>query len=91
DELHRLMPPHLFNCRKICVANKRQADAMYFSRISTSALARFLRDQQWPEALRDFVRTREEPLGHLLWDVGIDFRAIEGRATTVKSGVYGSF
>ncbi|MRG94999.1 hypothetical protein [Polyangium spumosum] len=91
DALHRLMPAHLFNCRKICVANKRHADAMYFSRIPTPALSRFLRDHQWPGALQDFVRTRDEALGHLLWDVGIDFRAIDGRATTIKSGIYGSF
>ena len=91
DALHRLMPPHLFNCKKICVANKRNADAMYFSRIPTPALSRFLRDHQWPDALQDFVRTREDLLGHLLWDVGIDFRAIDGRATTIKSGIYGSF
>lgn len=91
DALHRLMPPHLFNCRKICVANKRRADAMYFSRIPTFALSRFLRDQAWPEGIREFVRTREDELGHLLWDVGIDFQAKDGEATVIKSGIYGSF
>lgn len=91
DGLHLLMPPHLFNCRKICVANKRSSDAMYFSRIGTPALTRFLSDQRWPSPLRDFVATRQDELSHLLWDVGVDFKAIAGQATPVKTGIYGSF
>lgn len=91
DQVHHLMPPHLFDCRKICVANKRHADALYFSRISTAALARFLGDHRWPAPLRDFVATRPDELNHLRWDVGVDFRAIDGRATPVKTGLYGSF
>ncbi len=91
DRLERLMPPHLFNCRKICVANKRRADALYFSRVTTRALMRFLEDQGWPEELSAFVDGREKELNHLLWDVGIDFRATDGGATPVKTGIYGSF
>lgn len=91
DRLERLMPPHLFNCRKICVANKRQTDSLYFSRVTTRALMRFLVDHGWPEQLHGFVADREEKLNHLLWDVGVDFRAESGVATPVKTGIYGSF
>lgn len=91
DGLHQLMPPHLFQCRKICVANKREADALYFSRITTPALARFLRDHRWPDALQRYVDGRDDELNHLRWDVGVDFRAVDGRATPLKTGIYGSF
>jgi hypothetical protein len=91
DGLHHLLPPHLFQCAKLCVAHKRGCDALYFSRITTRALARFLRDQGWPEALVEFVRSREGDLNHLLWDAGIDFASVEGRATVLKSGIYGTF
>lgn len=91
DALQRLMPPQLFNCHKICVANKRHTDALYFSRITTSALARFLADHQWPEPLQTFARGHADELGHLLWDVGLDFQRRDDHATPVKSGIYGSF
>ncbi len=91
DRVSRLMPPHLFDCWRICVANKRAADALYFSRIATPSLARFLGEQSWPAALTTWVRGREAELNHLQWCVGLDFRGVDGRATTVKSGVYGTF
>jgi len=91
DALQRLMPPGLFNCHRICVANKRRSDALYFSRIPVAALRRFLADQRWPAPLQEHLRAHEDALGHLLWDVGLDFHARDGRATPSKSGVYASF
>jgi hypothetical protein len=91
DALQKLMPPGLFNCHKICVANKRNTDALYFSRISGGALRRFLADHHWPEALQTFARHHADALGHLLWDVGVDFQRRHDRATPIKSGIYGSF
>lgn len=64
---------------------------MYFSRVTTQALTRFLRDQRWPSLLAEYVRTREDELNHLLWDVGVDFRSVDGVATPTKTGIYGSF
>lgn len=91
DALQRLMPPQLFHCHKICVANKRSSDALYFSRISGNALMRFLADHEWPQPLRTFVSDHADALGHLLWDVGLDFQRRDGRATPIKTGIYGSF
>lgn len=91
DALQKLMPPQLFNCHKICVANKRTSDALYFSRITTSALSKFLADHRWPEPLQTFARDHADDLGHLLWDVGLDFQRRDDHATPIKSGLYGSF
>jgi len=91
ERLVDVLPPHLFDCHRICVANKRRSDALYFSRIRTPALLRFLEEQRWPEALSRFAKTRADELDHLLWDVGIDYVAKDGRATPTKTGIYGSF
>ena len=91
DALQKLMPPQLFNCHKICVANKRTSDALYFSRVTTSALSKFLADHRWPEPLQTFARDHADDLGHLLWDVGLDFQRRDDHATPIKSGLYGSF
>jgi hypothetical protein len=91
DPLQQLMPPQLFNCHKICVANKRRSDALYFSRITTSALSKFLADHRWPTPLQAFTHSHADALGHLLWDVGIDFQRRDDHATPIKSGIYGSF
>ncbi len=92
--LAALMPPPLFRCGRICVANKRGSDALYFSRIPTAPLRWFLDRHAWPEPLRRFASAASAGarFGHLLWDVGVDFRSTEGGAPAVhKTGVYGSF
>ena len=90
--LAALLPPPLFRCGRICVANKRFSDALYFSRIPTAALRWFLDRHGWPDPLQRFVAQNGPDLGHLLWDVGVDFRSEGGRPPEVeKMGVYGSF
>lgn len=89
--LAQLIPPSLFRCTRICVANKRRADAVYFSRITTSALLEFLGTHRWPAALVAFVRESESDLAHLLWDVGADFSREGDAVVTRKTGVYGTF
>ena len=90
--LAALMPPPLFRCGKICVANKRTSDAIYFSRIPTAPLRWFLDRHGWPAPLQRFVSGAGAGLGHLLWDVGVDFRSARGGELSVgKTGVYGSF
>ncbi len=92
ERLAELLPPPLFRCHRLCVANKRASDALYFSRIPTQALRWFLEREAWPEPLRQFVGASGGEFAHLLWDVGLDFRAGEdGRLETGKTGVYGSF
>jgi len=87
--LAELMSPSLRRCHRVCVSNKRHADAMYFSRITTSAAAAFCRQHGWPAALTRFVESGE--LDHLQWDVGVDFSSVDGALTIGKTGIYGSF
>ncbi len=92
SHLAALMPPQLFRCGKICVANKRTSDALYFSRIPTAPLRWFLERNAWPEPLRRFVKEAGARFDHLLWDVGVDFRGTaSGEPEIGKTGVYGSF
>jgi hypothetical protein len=91
DSLAVLLPPSLFRCGRLCVANKRTSDALYASRIPTRALREFLERQSWPEPLRRFVAHTAPEFDHLLWDVGLDFRRAEHGPVTHKTGVYGSF
>ncbi|EYF01752.1 hypothetical protein [Chondromyces apiculatus] len=91
DGVAALMPPPLRRCGKVCVANKRSSDAVYFSRIRTPDLAWFLRTHAWPEEMTALVGGRAMELDHLLWDVGVDFDRAGGVLTARKTGVYGSF
>src|SRR5690606_34580340 len=53
--LARILPPEFLNAHRVCLANKRRADATYASRIPTPALRRFLARHPFPEPLRAFV------------------------------------
>lgn len=90
--LAEILPPPLLRCHRVCVANKRGADAVYFSRIDLAALRFFLQARGWPEPLTRFVTERKAGLDHLRWCVGIDFKGgAEGAVELGKSGIYGSF
>lgn len=91
DRLADLIPPHLFRCNRICVANKQRTDAIYFSRIPTGALSQVLTEHAWPEALSGFIADNAPDLDHLLWDAGVDFGREGGELRVYKTGVYGSF
>jgi hypothetical protein len=92
ENLATLVPPHLFRCAgRVCVANKRTCDALYFSRVDSLVLGRFMRDRAWPAVLRGLVEDHAADLDHLLWDVGVDFRASDAGPRVVRSAVYGSF
>jgi hypothetical protein len=75
----------------MCVANKRAADAVYYSRVGSRAARDFLVREGWPDALLRFFDAHAHDLGHLLWDVGIDFARTTGDLRVDKSGIYGSF
>jgi hypothetical protein len=91
-DLAAILPPRLFRCGRLCVANKRASDAVYFSRIPTGALQWFMDRHAWPEPLRRLIASAPERWSHLLWDVGTDFRSEGGGAPQVwKTGIYGSF
>ena len=91
DNLGALMPPHLFRCGRLCVANKRSADALYFSRIGGRAARAFAAAQNYPGEIVRFFDTNAAELDHLLWDVGVDFRGDDGPLRVTKTSLYGSF
>jgi hypothetical protein len=88
DDLYR---PELRECHTICLANKRTCDTIYFSGVNIDQLLFFLGWQQYPEAYRQFVEERHHELDHLLYDVGVDYRANNGTIEFVKHGFYGVF
>jgi hypothetical protein len=89
--LATLVPLSLLRCHRLCVANKRSADAIYASRIPTRALLDFMARTSWPRELRGFVERYESELDLLLWDVGLDFSGQGGTLWVRKSSLYGSF
>ncbi|MBX3248093.1 MAG: hypothetical protein KF901_13020 [Myxococcales bacterium] len=89
--LAHVLPPDFLAAHRVCVANKRRADAVYASRVPTPALTRFLERHSFPSALSVFARRHAAELDHLLWDVGVDFQGTDGELRFVKAGVYGSF
>lgn len=90
--LAALLPPYLVRCGRVCVANKRESDAVYFSRVETAAVLELMTRHAWPARLSRFVATHAGELDHLLWCVGFDLRGGDapGSLEVRKSGVYGS-
>lgn len=90
--LAALMPPPLFRCHRVCVANKSASDALYFSRVSTASMRWFMTRHEWPAPLRSLAASVGTGFDHLLWDVGVDFRGDDAGVPEVsKTGLYGSF
>lgn len=90
-DLGRILPPRLLRAHHVCVARKRTADGMYFSRVPLPSLRWFLEAFGWPSELRAFVARHARDLDWLLHDVGYDFRLEGGVLSFTKSGFYGYF
>jgi hypothetical protein len=81
--------PEVHRCRRLCVANKRAADGVYWSGVDTDQLAWFLAKTGWPAPLAASLDARRTRYGHLAWDVGVDFAlAGAGGPTVTKSAIY---
>jgi hypothetical protein len=92
DEIARLLPPGLLDgCPRVCVANKRHADGLYFSHLRLDQMRSFLAVHRWPEEIREWVERHAGRLDHLLWDAGYDFRRAGPELEIPRSGLYGSF
>lgn len=81
----------LMQCRTICLANKRTTNTVYYSEVNVRQLLFFLDWQGYPDSFVDFVKRHESELDHLRYDVGVDYRVMNGRVQCVKSGIYGIF
>jgi hypothetical protein len=84
-----LLPKYLRECFTICYAVKPRSDSLYYSRVSTAQLARFVATQR-PE-LQQLLLSHEGDLEHLSWDIGFDFAAASSASslTIEKFGVHG--
>ena len=89
--IDELLRPELKSCHTICLANKQTCDTIYFSGVNIDQFLFFLNWQHYPADFVAFVSARREQLDHLLFDVGVDYRAINGRIKFVKHGFYGVF
>lgn len=90
-DLGVLLHPSLLRCGRVCVANKRSADALYFSRVNTDCARNFVEERGYPGPIVRFFDDNAPDLDHLFWDVGLDFRGDEGPLQITKSSIYGSF
>jgi hypothetical protein len=81
--------PELCDCGIIVVANKKYNDGVYFSRIRVDQLIWFVERLDYPEAIRNFLVAHRSQLDHMLYDVGIDYRMVEGKVEILKSAYYG--
>lgn len=90
-DVTQILWPPLCDCAVIVVANKRDRDGVYFSRIDIEQLLYFLERLAYPDEILEFVRENRPRLDHLLFDVGFDYRMTDGRIEIVKSAYYGFF
>jgi hypothetical protein len=81
--------PELCDCGIVVVANKKHNDGVYFSRIRIDQLIWFVEKLGYPSGLQQFLRDNKSRLDHMLYDVGIDYRMIDGRIEILKSAYYG--
>lgn len=93
NTLAKVVPPELFACKKICVAKKRRADAIYFSGVAVDQLRWFLERFEYPRPLIEMVSRYEARFEHLYFDVGIDYRWDPTRQELryLKTSYYGTF
>jgi hypothetical protein len=88
--LAELMPDYLLDCRTVCYAVKPEYDGLYFSRLATEQVLRFLA-QRLPGPLHDVLGGAGADFAHLLWDLGFDFRrpSQDPAVSIEKIGLYG--
>ena len=86
-----LLWPELIDCQTIVVANKKNNDGLYFSRVTVQQLIFFLRKCNYPKDIVSFIENNQDRLDHMLYDVGIDYVMQDGDIKIIKSAYYGVF
>lgn len=89
--LPKLLPSPLLNCRTLVVAHKPRTDALYFSGITPAALLYSLRRAALPTQLSDSLAASIDRYGHLLFDIGVDYRCNAEQVVWNKVSYYGVF
>ncbi|MEL6342698.1 MAG: hypothetical protein AAFV53_06170 [Myxococcota bacterium] len=85
-----LMPVWLCDCHTICYAVKPRRDGLYFARLQTAPLARFLRRVHKRE-LSAVLDAHAHDFAHCVWDLGFDFAMPEDatRPAIQKMAIHG--
>ena len=87
----RVLRPELFACNRVCVANKRTHDGIYYSGIDVDQLLFFFGEYGYPEVVSTFVRSHRDRFDHLRFDIGIDYRMdATGALVIPKTSYYGT-
>ena len=91
-DIKQVLLPELVDCQTIVVANKKMNDGVYFSRITIEQLLWFLQEMAYPESIVEYISLQQERLGHMLYDVGMDYRMLpDGNIEVMKTSYYGVF
>ncbi|WP_027062473.1 hypothetical protein [Mesorhizobium loti] len=88
-DVSSILWPELCDCGIIVVANKKYNDGIYFSRIRIDQLIWFVDKLGYPYTIKAFLQAHKHQLDHMLYDVGIDYRMIDGKLEILKSAYYG--
>ena len=89
-DLDQLIWPSMRSAQTIVVANKRERDSLYFSRINAVQLGDFLERLDFPHPLQDYLKQNQHRLNHHLYDVGWDYDiGPDQQIIPVKGSFYG--
>ena len=84
-----LLWPAMEGVKTVVVANKRQRDSIYFSRIRVAQLQYFLDRLNFPPDIRKHLQNNAALFDHNLFDVGWDFDYRDGEIVPTKGSYYG--
>ncbi|WP_415897453.1 hypothetical protein ACMXYX_02210 [Neptuniibacter sp. QD72_48] len=91
-DFNKILLPELRDCETTVVANKKQNEGIYFSRIKIEQLIWFLKAVGYPELIQSYVMASRNELDHMLYDVGIDYKMLpDGQIEVLKTSYYGIF
>jgi hypothetical protein len=90
-DIDTILWPEMADCQTIVVANKKNRDSIYFSRIRINQLIYFLERMNYPEKLVSYFTENRDALDHMLYDVGLDYVMEDGTVRLLKSSYYGVF
>jgi hypothetical protein len=91
DREAALAPPWLRECHTICFAVKPRHDGLYFSRIGSEQLVRFLKGHPFGAPYVEVLEAEADGFAAIRWDLGFDFTVASGsgRADVQKLAIHG--
>lgn len=89
--INEILLPELADCKRICIANKQENDCIYYSGIDINQFLFFLKRFEYPKEIISFIEINKSKLDHLQYDIGFDYKMVNDKLKTVKSGYYGTF